>query len=77
MMARAYPGRVMTARRNTTAANTIPIETARADLLIQPDLGHFSWIRFGVVEEPVRRGYEAARAALAGVETPAREPLPA
>jgi predicted acylesterase/phospholipase RssA len=73
-------GAPLTARRYTALLAdriTIPIETARADLLIQPDLGHFSWIRFGVVEEPVRRGYEAARAALADVETPAREPLPA
>lgn len=71
-------GTPLTARRYTALLAdriTIPIETARADLLIRPDLGHFSWLRFGVVDEPVRRGYEAARAALAGVEAPAREPL--
>jgi NTE family protein len=63
-------GERLSARRYTALLAdriTIPIETARADLLIQPDLGHFSWLRFGVVEEPVRRGYEAAGAALASV----------
>ena len=54
---------------------TDPVVDARADLLIQPDLGHFSWIRFGVIEEPRRRGYEAARAALASVSFEVTEPL--
>jgi NTE family protein len=70
----------LTARRYTALLAdriTKPIEDARADLLIEPDLGHFSWLRFGVVDEPVRRGFEAARAALAAVEAPEREPLPA
>lgn len=73
-------GRRLTARRYTALLAdriTNPIEDAKADLLIRPELGHFSWIRFGVVDEPVRRGYEAAWAALADVDVPAREPLPA
>jgi NTE family protein len=76
----AARGRRLTARRYTALLAdriTNPIEDATADLLIRPALGHFSWIRFGVVDEPVRRGYEAARAALADVDVPAREPLPA
>jgi NTE family protein len=71
----APDGPRLTARRYTALLAdriTNPIEDARADLLIEPDLGHFSWIRFGVVDEPLRRGYEAARAALASVDASAR-----
>ncbi len=46
---------------------TDPVVDAPADLLIVPDLGHLSWVRFGQVETPRRRGYEAARRALAAV----------
>jgi predicted acylesterase/phospholipase RssA len=76
----AADGGRLSARRYTALLAeriTNPIEDARADLLIRPDLGHFSWLRFGVIDEPVRRGYEAARAALAAAETPNREALPA
>jgi predicted acylesterase/phospholipase RssA len=75
----APDGERLTARRYTALLAdriTNPTEDARADLLIRPDLGHFSWLRFGVVEEPRRRGYEAALAALAAVDSPAPEPLP-
>jgi hypothetical protein len=37
---------------------------AHADILIRPDLGHFSWLRFGEIEIPRRRGYEAAQEVL-------------
>jgi NTE family protein len=47
---------------------TDPVVHARADLLIRPHLGHFSWLRFAVIDEPRRRGYEAAVAALASVQ---------
>jgi NTE family protein len=74
----APDGPRLTARRYTALLAdriTNPIEDARADLLVEPDLGHFSWIRFGVVDEPLRRGYEAARAALASVDASARVPV--
>ena len=54
---------------------TDPVVEAAADLLIRPDLGHFSWLRFGEVEMPRRRGREAAARALAAL--PTREPVPA
>jgi NTE family protein len=70
----------LTARRYTALLAdriTNPTEDASADLLIRPDLGHFSWLRFGVIEEPSRRGYEAARDALATVAVPEAVGLPA
>jgi hypothetical protein len=48
---------------------------ARADLLIVPNLRGVSWVRFGDVETPRRRGYLAAQRALAG--TPIASPEPA
>jgi predicted acylesterase/phospholipase RssA len=49
---------------------TEPVVDARADVLILPELGHLSWIRFGKVDEPLRRGYEAAMRALELVTVP-------
>ena len=49
---------------------TEPVVDARADVLILPALGHLSWIRFGMVDEPLRRGYEAAQRALEFVTVP-------
>lgn len=46
---------------------TVPVVDARADLLIVPNLRGVSWVRFGDVETPRRRGYQAARRALAGI----------
>jgi predicted acylesterase/phospholipase RssA len=65
------------ARRYTAllaARITDPVVDAKADILIVPDLGHFSWIRFGEVETPRARGYEATRRALAQVEVPEAVP---
>jgi hypothetical protein len=44
-----------------------------------PNLRGISWVRFGNVETPRRRGYEAARRALADllIEDPAPAPEPA
>jgi NTE family protein len=66
------PGRLAARRYTALLAERItdPVVDARADLLVRPDLGHFSWLRFGEVEWPRRRGLEAARRALAGVAVP-------
>jgi NTE family protein len=48
---------------------TDPVVDARADLLIVPNLRGVSWVRFGDVETPRRRGYQAAQRALAGMPT--------
>ncbi len=48
-------------------AITRPAIRAEADLLIVPNLWGVSWMRFGSVESPRRRGYQAARRALASV----------
>jgi NTE family protein len=60
------PGK-LGARRYTAllaARITDPVVDAHADILIRPDLGHFSWLRFGEIEIPRRRGYEAAQEVL-------------
>jgi len=56
---------------------TDPVVDARADLLIVPNLGGVSWVRFGDVETPRRRGYQAAQRALAGMPTASPEPAEA
>ena len=56
---------------------TDPVVDARADLLIVPNLRGVSWVRFGDVETPRRRGYQAAQRALAGTPTASPEPAPA
>lgn len=48
-------------------AITHPVTHFPADLLISPRVGSVRWVRFGDVETPRRRGYVAARQALAGV----------
>ena len=53
---------------------TDPVVDARADLLIVPNLRGVSWVRFGDVETPRRRGYQAAQRALAGMPTARAEP---
>jgi predicted acylesterase/phospholipase RssA len=76
----APDGPRLTARRYTALLAeriTSPIEDATADLLIKPDLGHFSWIRFGVVDEPRERGYWAAFEALDGIARALPEPVTA
>jgi NTE family protein len=76
----APDGPRLSARRYTALLAeriTNPTEDARADLLITPDLGHLSWIRFGVIDEPIQRGYDAARIALASVEVAAPAPATA
>jgi predicted acylesterase/phospholipase RssA len=57
------------------AGITHPITIAPADLLIVPRLSDILWVRFGDVERPRRRGYEAAREALvaAGISVPEAE----
>ena len=52
---------------------TDPVVDARADLLIVPNLRGVSWVRFGDVETPRRRGYQAAQRALAGTPTTSPE----
>ena len=52
---------------------TDPVVDARADLLIVPNLRGVSWVRFGDVETPRRRGYQAAQRALAGMSAPSPE----
>lgn len=54
---------------------TEPVVDARADLLIVPNLRGLSWARFGNAETPRRRGYEAARRALAGMPAASPEAL--
>ncbi|MEX0629510.1 MAG: patatin-like phospholipase family protein [Chloroflexota bacterium] len=56
---------------------TDPVVDARADLLIVPNLRGVSWARFGDVETPRRRGYQAAQRALAGMRTAGPEPVQA
>ena len=56
---------------------TDPVVDARADLLIVPNLGGVSWVRFGDVETPRQRGYQAAQRALAGMPTASPEPAEA
>lgn len=53
---------------------TDPVVDAPADLLIVPNLRGISWVRFGNVETPRRRGYDAARGVLA--DLPVAEPVP-
>lgn len=53
---------------------TDPVVDAPADLLIVPNLRGISWVRFGNVETPRRRGYEAAQRALSAL--PAADPAP-
>ena len=52
---------------------TDPVVDATADLLIVPNLRGVSWVRFGDVETPRRRGYQAAQRALTGTSTPSPE----
>lgn len=61
------PGRLGARRYAALLAARItdPVIDARADVLIVPDLGHLSWLRFGQVELPRRRGYEATERVLA------------
>jgi len=83
-------GERLGARRYTAllaARITDPVVDARADLLIVPNLRGVSWVRFGDVETPRRRGYQAAQRALtwmsiagprlAEVAEPAEEVAPA
>ncbi|MGH2463471.1 MAG: patatin-like phospholipase family protein [Candidatus Limnocylindria bacterium] len=56
---------------------TDPVVEVPADLLIVPNLRGVSWVRFGNVETPRRRGYEAARRALAGVVVARPQKAPA
>jgi NTE family protein len=65
----ARPGRLGARRYAALLARRItdPVVDAQADLLIRPDLGHLSWVRFGTIEIPRRRGYEATIRALASV----------
>jgi predicted acylesterase/phospholipase RssA len=70
----------LTARRYSALLATRiiePVVDAEADLLIVPKLRGVSWIRFGGVEGPRRRGYEAARDALAMVAAPEAVGTPA
>ena len=70
-------GERLGARRYTAllaARITDPVLDARADLLIVPNLRGVSWVRFGDVETPRRRGYQAAQRALAGMPTARAEP---
>jgi NTE family protein len=53
---------------------TDPVVDARADLLIVPNLRGVSWVRFGDVETPRRRGYQAAQRALAGMSIASPRP---
>lgn len=55
---------------------TDPVVDAPADLLIVPNLRGISWVRFGNVETPRRRGYEAARRALADLLLAELAPAP-
>jgi NTE family protein len=55
---------------------TDPVVDAPADLLIVPNLRGISWVRFGNVETPRRRGYEAARRALADLAVAEPAPTP-
>jgi len=70
-------GERLGARRYTAllaARITDPVVDARADLLIVPNLRGVSWVRFGDVETPRRRGYQAAQRALAGTSIHSPEP---
>jgi hypothetical protein len=74
------PGERLGARRYAAllaARITDPVVNARADLLIVPNLRGVSWVRFGDVETPRRRGYQAAQRALAGMPTASPEPAEA
>jgi NTE family protein len=53
---------------------TDPVVDARADLLIVPNLRGVSWVRFGDVETPRRRGYQATQRALAGMSIASPRP---
>jgi predicted acylesterase/phospholipase RssA len=78
MLGTGARGERLGARRYTAllaARITDPVVDARADLLIVPNLRGVSWVRFGDVETPRRRGYQAAQRALAG--TPTASPAPA
>jgi hypothetical protein len=71
-----WRGERLGARRYTAllaARITDPVVDARADLLIVPNLRGVSWVRFGDVETPRRRGYQAAQRALAGTPTTSPE----
>jgi predicted acylesterase/phospholipase RssA len=78
MLGTAPRGTRLDARRYTALLAqriTDPVVDSRADILIEPRLGSSSWVRFGGVEMPRRRGYEAAVRALAAVPVP--EPVAA
>ena len=69
-------GRRLSARRYTALlarAATLPVIHAEADLLIQPSLLGVSWVRFGTIDTPRRKGYEATRRALDGIRVEAAE----
>jgi NTE family protein len=77
MLGTGARGERLGARRYTAllaARITDPVVDARADLLIVPNLRGVSWVRFGDVETPRRRGYQAAQRALAGTPTASPEP---
>ncbi len=50
------------------------LQTARADLAIQPDVGNFYWADFVQAESIMDRGVEAAEAALPGIRRLLRGP---
>jgi len=77
MLGTQVRGERLGARRYTAllaARITDPVVDARADLLIVPNLRGVSWVRFGDVETPRRRGYQAAQRALAGMLTASPRP---
>jgi len=79
LLATEARGERLGARRYTAllaARITEPVVDARADLLIAPNLRGVSWVRFSDVETPRRRGYEAARRALAAVAVAEPEAMP-
>jgi NTE family protein len=73
LLGTAPNGNRLNARRYSAllaARITEPVVDAQADVLILPELGHLSWIRFGTVDEPRHRGYAAAQRALDAVAVP-------
>ena len=73
------PGDRLGARRYAAllaARITDPVVNAPADLLILPNLRGISWVRFGNVEMPRRRGYEAAQRVLADAQVVEPGPVP-